>query len=152
MRYNEILNTLSTVALSYKGKISFGSGTIEQLNADDDRIYPCIWVSGIAVQSAIAANSIKSQGIRVSVRFLQTGSIEQSESTDQQLFNETFDIANGFIQKLYSTFDDDNDTLNTIQVGELTQIFRQQDSVHLGWVVPITISSYVNNECCELFE
>lgn len=152
MRYNEILDTLSSVASAYKGTLSFGYGTIEQLNADDDRVYPIVWVSNISVQSAVAPNSIKSQGIRVTVRFLQAGSIEQDEATDRKLFNETFDIANGFIQKLYATFDDDNDTLDTIQVGELSQIFRQQDSVHLGWVVPITISSYVNTECCELFE
>jgi hypothetical protein len=101
------------------------------------------------VQNNIAPNGTQLQGWSFTIRIVQSSSLEATRSEDDELFNETFNIAQGLVRKLYNDFQDN--TTETIQVGQLSQLFRTQDSVHVGWNVPITINSFTDNNCCELF-
>jgi hypothetical protein len=101
------------------------------------------------VQNNIAPNGTQLQGWNFTLRIVQSSSLEATRAEDDELFNETFNIAQGLVRKLYDTFQDN--TLEAIQVGQLSQLFRTQDSIHVGWSIPITISSYTANDCCNLF-
>lgn len=150
MQYNELIATIRTASQTFIGSLTFGSGTSEQMNADDNLSYPLCWMLPPTVQNNIAPNGTQLQGWNFTIRIVQSSSLEASRADDDELFNETFNIAQGLVRKLYDTFQDN--TLESIQVGQLSQLFRTQDSVHVGWNVPITINSFTDNNCCELFD
>ncbi|CAB4219556.1 hypothetical protein UFOVP1615_36 [uncultured Caudovirales phage] len=149
MQYNELIATIRTASQTFIGSLTFGSGTSEQMNADDNLSYPLCWMLPPTVQNNIAPNGTQLQGWSFTIRIVQSSSLEATRSEDDELFNETFNIAQGLVRKLYNDFQDN--TTETIQVGQLSQLFRTQDSVHVGWNVPITINSFTDNNCCELF-
>lgn len=149
MQYNELIATIRTASQTFIGSLTFGSGTSEQMNADDNLSYPLCWMLPPTVQNNIAPNGTQLQGWNFTIRIVQSSSLEATRSDDDELFNETFKIAQGLVRKLYNDFQDN--TTETIQVGQLSQLFRTQDSVHVGWNVPITINSFTDNNCCELF-
>lgn len=150
MHYSELLETIRTVTGQYVGSLSFGIGTSEQMNADDNHAYPLCWMLPPTVQNNIAPNGIQLQGWNFTLRIVQSSSLEATREQDDKLFDETFNIAQGLVKKLYDDFQDN--TQKGIQVGQLTQLFRSQDSVHIGWNVPVTISSWTDTDCCNLFE
>ena len=149
MQYNELIATIRTASQTFIGSLTFGSGTSEQMNADDNLSYPLCWMLPPTVQNNIAPNGTQLQGWSFTIRIVQSSSLEATRSEDDELFNETFNIAQGLVRKLYNDFQDN--TTETIQVGQLSQLFRTQDSVHVGWNVPIIINSFTDNNCCELF-
>jgi hypothetical protein len=149
MQYNELIATIRTASQTFIGSLEFGSGTSEQMNHDDNLSYPLCWMLPPTVQNNIAPNGTQLQGWNFTLRIVQSSSLEATRAEDDELFNETFNIAQGLVRKLYDTFQDN--TLEAIQVGQLSQLFRTQDSVHVGWSIPITISSYTANDCCNLF-
>lgn len=149
MQYNELIETIRTASQTFIGSLTFGLGTSEQMNADDNLSYPLCWMLPPTVQNNIAPNGTQLQGWNFTIRIVQSSSLEATRSDDDELFNETFNIAQGLVRKLYNDFQDN--TTETIQVGQLSQLFRTQDSVHVGWNVPITINSFTDNNCCELF-
>ena len=149
MQYNELIATIRTASQTFIGSLTFGSGTSEQMNADDNLSYPLCWMLPPTVQNNIAPNGTQLQGWNFTIRIVQSSSLEASRADDDEIFNETFDIAQGLVRKLYNDFQDN--TTETIQIGQLSQLFRTQDSVHVGWNVPITINSFTDNNCCELF-
>jgi hypothetical protein len=149
MQYNELIATIRTASQTFIGSLTFGSGTSEQMNADDNLSYPLCWMLPPTVQNNIAPNGTQLQGWNFTIRIVQSSSLEATRSEDDELFNDTFNIAQGLVRKLYNDFQDN--TTETIQVGQLSQLFRTQDSVHVGWSIPITINSFTDNNCCELF-
>jgi len=119
---------------------------------DDDRYYPMVWLSTVTQGAPIANNGIKQQVFTLTLHVVQSGSVQQDEDEDVTMYNETLAIANGLISKLYKTFDDDNNSFNQLQSGTLTQMFRTQDSVHIGWQFTITINTVWQDDCCADFE
>lgn len=152
MQYNEIISLLEAACNAYKGRLPFGYGTLAQLNADDDRYYPMVWLSTVTQGAPIAPSGIKQQTFTLTLHVVQSGSIEQNEEQDLALYDETLAIANGLISKLYKTLDDDNDSVSQVQAGTLTQMFRTQDSVHIGWQFTLTINTVWQDDCCADFE
>jgi hypothetical protein len=152
MQYNEIISLIETACEAYKGRLPFGYGTLAQLNADDDRYYPMVWLSTVTQGAPIANNGIKQQVFTLTLHVVQSGSVQQNADEDVTMYNETLAIANGLISKLYKTFDDDNNSFNQLQSGTLTQMFRTQDSVHIGWQFTITINTVWQDDCCADFE
>jgi len=150
MLYKELSETIKAAVDTFKGQLAYGTGTIEQLNADDNLVYPIVWLLPVNVSNPIAPNGIQLQNWRLNVRVLQTSSLEAKRKTDEQLLDETFSIAEGLVDKLYRTFQDE--TINTIQISDITQVYRQNDSVHVGWNISMTISSAMDVECCKLFD
>jgi hypothetical protein len=149
MQYSVLKTTIKNAVATFIGELTFGIGTSEQMNADDNIDYPLCWMLPPTVQNNIAPNGSQLQGWNFTLRIVQSSSLEATRDEDDELFNETFNIAQGLIRKLYNDFQDN--TTETIQVGQLSQLFRTQDSVHVGWNVPITINSVTDNNCCELF-
>ncbi len=149
MQYKELIETIKTASQTFIGSLEFGSGTSEQMNHDDNLSYPLCWMLPPTVQNNIAPNGTQLQGWNFTIRIVQSSSLEASRADDDELFNETFNIAQGLIRKLYNEFADSG--TDSIQVGQLSQLLRTQDSVHVGWSVPITINSYTADDCCELF-
>lgn len=152
MLYSEILEIVRTAAESYKGSLSFGNGTLEQLNGDDGLNYPICWVAGVNQAVPIQTSGVMLQTFTLTIHVLESGSIEQDIRVDNDMYDSTLAIANGLIAKIYKTFDEDNDSVDSIQAGTLTQVFRKQDSVHIGWQFTITIQTYWDERCCADFE
>lgn len=150
MQYSELRTTIKTAVDTFIGSLEFGTGTLDQLNADDNRAYPLVWMLPPAVANSFAPNGLQLQGWTFTLMVLQSSRMDATREQDDVLFNETFNIAQGLTRKLYDTFQDN--TTETIQVGQMTQVFRKQDSVHIGWNVPVTINSVTDAECCNLFE
>lgn len=149
MQYSALRTTIEQAVSAFIGTLEFGTGTLDQLNADDNREYPIVWMLPPSVANSFAPNGLQLQGWNTTLMVLQSSSVAASREQDDVLFNETFNIAQGLTRKLYDTFQDN--TTETIQVGQLTQVFRKQDSVHIGWNVPVTINSVTDVDCCNLF-
>jgi len=152
MQYNEIISLINSACESYKGRLPFGYGTLAQLNADDNRYYPMVWLSTVTQGAPIANNGIKQQVFTLTLHVVQSGSVQQDTNEDVTMYNETLSIANGLISKLYKIYDTDNDSFDQLQAGTLTQMFRTQDSVHIGWQFTVTINTVWQDDCCADFE
>lgn len=151
MQYKEVIGLIEDLVERYKGNLSFDSGTLNDLNKDDSRDYPLVYlVRPIIIPQIINPNNSVNQTFNLNLQFLQTGSINSSETEIEDYFNETLQILNGFIAELIKSFDEEGTDVLTI--GTVTQIFLQQDSNHVGWSVPIQINSSVDYDlCCSLF-
>lgn len=152
MNYNEIINLFKSKTEEFKGSLYFGNGTLKELNEKDNIGYPLLWVMQPMNIGLVRNNdsSIIGQSFKVNVRILQSGAIDLSQDEVNKNFDETLRIMNGFIHKIDNDFSDE-DSEDLFNLGDATQIYREQDNVHIGWNLPITIVTSIDNDCCELF-
>jgi hypothetical protein len=151
MQYKEVIELIEEIAGRYHANLSFDSGTLTDLNKDDSRDYPLVYlVRPITIPQVINPNNSVNQTFNLNLHFLQTGSINLTEDKYNDYFNDMLQLLNGFIAEMIKEFDEDGTDVLTI--GTINQVYLQQDSVHIGWAVPLQINSVVDNDlCCSPF-
>lgn len=153
MQYKEAIELFEEVIASYKGNLYFDSGTLNDLNKDDNRNYPLVFlVRPVTIpQSYSINNNSVSQTFNFTLNFLQSSASVLNEDNYTNVFNDTLQILNGFVGKLIALFEEEGTDVMTI--GTITQVFLNQDNIHVGWSLPLQIQSVVNSDlCCSAFE
>lgn len=152
MTYADVLKLIEDTVTKYKGDLYFGTGTLNELNASDHRNYPLVWVNQALQQSVLTSpNNILIKTYSITIQFLQTISLTTKREQSDKIYNDLEQIAMGFIGKLVREFDTNG--TDGISFSSLNQIYKQQDSIHIGWTLAMTIvSDYSIDHCCSLFE
>lgn len=151
MQYKEVIALIESTVDKYKGDLYFGSGTLNDLNKNDGRDYPLVWlVRPVTIPNTVNDNLTVNQTFNLTLQFLQTYTLDLDEDEVNKIFNDMLLILNGFVAKLITDFNDEGTDVMTI--GMVTQTYLQQDSIHVGWILPLQINSGVDHNCCLLFE
>jgi hypothetical protein len=98
------------------------------------------------ITNSVNESLVVGQAMNFSLLFLQSASLNTSEDQVNQYFNDTLNIANWFLSELIKEFDEDG--TNTIATTTITQIYKAQDAIHIGWSIPLTINTFLNPDCC----
>lgn len=151
MQYKEVIELIESTIDKYKGDLYFDSGTLNDLNKNDSRNYPLVWLlRPITITNNVNENLTVNQTFNLTLQFLQTGSLDLSEEKANEFFNDTLLILNAFVATIIIDFDEDGTDVLTI--GTATQVYLKQDALHVGWALPLQINSVVDPSCCLLFE
>lgn len=151
MQYKEAIELIESTIDKYKGDLYFGSGTLNDLNKNDSRNYPLVWLlRPVTIPQTINDNLTVSQTYNITLHFLQTYTLDVNEDHVNDIFNDMLKILNAFVAKIITDFNDDGSDILTI--GTATQVYLQQDAIHVGWALPIQINSVVDPTCCLLFD
>lgn len=151
MQYKEVIELIEGTVGKYKGNLYFDSGTLNDLNKNDGRNYPLVFlVRPVTIPNTVNENLTVNQIFNLNLYFVQSYSTDNNEDEITDLFNDMLIILNGFVSKMISNFDEEGTDILT--VGTATQVYLKQDAIHLGWALPLQINSVVDSSCCSLFE
>lgn len=151
MQYKEVIELIESTIEKYKGDLYFDSGTLNDLNKNDSRNYPLVWLlRPVTIPQTVNENLTVNQIFNLNLYFVQSYSTDNNEGEIIDLFNDMLIILNGFVSKMINNFDEDG--TNILTVGTATQTYLTQDAIHIGWILPLQINSVVDSSCCSLFE
>ncbi len=152
MNYAELITLFETIVTKYKGNLYFGTGTFNELNANDSRDYPLVWLNQPVNKSiTLGANNLVLATYNVTLQFLQSESLTILRESADKTFNDLEKIATAFIGKIISDFDTGG--TDSITVTGMNQVYKKQDSIHVGWSVGFSITTdHSLDYCCSLFE
>lgn len=146
MSYKQIKSALQTVAGKYKQSLSFGYGTLNELNKDGNNYPLCWWVLPIIVtEQRSDENQTPIEGWPIILRFVDSTKFENEVDDLDNLYQKMKMIADGFMFKL-AFYDDELTISNNITKR---QLFRSTDDIHTGWEYSFTITYLPDvDNCC----
>lgn len=146
MNYNDCISLFEQAVNNLNGKAFFGKGTLKQLNADEGKKYPLVWlITPITVNNANASSEIYREAYNIRLRVVESLRSDDSVDTVSDTYNTTKIIADAVIQQFRDT-----DVLE-VQNYNMTQLFKSGDDIHSGWDITFTLVSYLEpDECCSL--
>lgn len=146
MSYKQIKSALQTVAGKYKQSLSFGYGTLNELNLDGNDYPLCWWVVPITVtEQRSDENQTPIEGWPIILRFVDSTKFENEVDDLDNLYQKMKMIADGFMYKL-AFYSDDITISNNIAKR---QLYRSTDDIHTGWEYSFTATYYPDvDNCC----
>lgn len=139
------------MAAKYKGSLTFGYGTLEELN-QGGRNYPIAWlVMPITVtDSATDSSTARQERYPVVIRFLQSTKNTKDIDEVDNLFIQTKAIGDGFVYSLLGSAD----FMSMFILGDIAkkQIWKAADDVHVGWEYVFNLDYFPDvDSCCEVY-
>jgi len=147
MRYDDYITLFDQATTNLKGKAHFGKGTLNEMNSSNLGS-PLVWiVTPMTVNNSFAGASADffNEGYNVRLRVVTSESLVTDEAAATVVYNENKILIDTIIQQFRDTEDLE------IQNYSLTQLFKVQDDVFIGWEATFTLVSYLEpDDCCSL--
>lgn len=145
MSYKSIKSAFQTIASQYQGSLSFGYGTLNEMNKSDKN-YPLVWW---VLPLTVTDPQTNSQQQRyenwpITLRFVTSTELAKDFDDVDNLYNMTKTIADGFVYTLMDASDEY--TISTSITKR--QLFKVQDDVNIGWEYQFTLQLTPDIDYC----
>lgn len=153
MNYSGVLDVVKNKVSQSKGKIYYGVGTIKELNSEEKKNYPLTWVlAPVTFQNQVQNEILVLKTYSLNVRFLQSVDTTTTREDSDKIFDDLNVIVDAFIMSVLKDISNNPD-LMPITFGTVTQIYKQQGDIHIGWNLPVFVQGYSDEDmCCSIFD
>lgn len=148
MSYTQIQSLIEQTAAKYKGKHSYGYGTLNELN-DSNIDFPAIWwVLPLTINdSSVDESTPRMERYPITMRFVSSVKISTYINETSPIYSQTKAMGDGFIYTIL----DLPDYGGMFTLGPITkrQIWKQADAVLIGWEYSFNIDYFPDvDNCC----